>query len=113
MDYDTNLWKKKNNEKIRKIDKEIKNENAEWVKMICYDHKIKSFLAVAILRPVKDAPRPFTLGNSALRNQIYDKFMVDVYMYSHSPTHNPLTLIRKKSIQNMDTFRRNFCGEGI
>ena len=35
MDYDTNLWKKKNNEKIRKIDKEIKKENDEWVKMIC------------------------------------------------------------------------------
>ena len=29
MAYETNLWKKKNNEKIRKIDKEIKNENAE------------------------------------------------------------------------------------
>ena len=29
MDYETNLWKKKNNEKIRKIDKEIKKENDE------------------------------------------------------------------------------------
>ena len=47
-----------------------------------------------MLRPVRDAPGPFTLENSALRNQIYDKFIyihgrcIYVFTQPHSrPAH--------------------------